>query len=181
MSFLAAAWVASPLWVGLMLGIVMAFTAQPLYSKVLSWRPPGRRYAYLAATLVTLLSALLATLLGVVSLYILARELLVVGKLLEERLASGTPLDALGPRALRLLDEVHIDRGRVAQRLTDLLAQGQGEAVAAARVVLQATTGGCSGSSSLSSPRFTSSSSGRPSPSDSKPSSRSTRSTRGRS
>ncbi len=34
-TFLAAAWIASPLWVGLMLGTVMAFTAQPLYRKLL--------------------------------------------------------------------------------------------------------------------------------------------------
>ena len=149
LSFLAAVWIASPLWVGLMLGMVMAFTAQPLYRKLLSLRTTaggaGSRYSYLAASLVTLLSALVATLIGVVSLYILARELLVIGRLLQERLATGTPLDALGPRALRLLDDLHINRGRLAQRLTDLLAQGQGEAVAAARLVIQATTGGMLG------------------------------------
>jgi predicted PurR-regulated permease PerM len=148
-SFLAAAWIASPLWVGLMLGMVMAFTAQPLYRKLLGLRThanaPGSRYSYFAASLVTLLSALIATLIGVVSLYILARELLVIGRLLQERLATGTPLDAMGPRAARLLDDLHVDRDHLSQRLNDLLAQGQGKAVAAAGVVISATTGGMLG------------------------------------
>ncbi len=135
-SFLAAAWIASPLWVGLMLGMVMAFTAQPLYRRLLSLtRPPaaaGSRFSYFSASLVTFLSAIVAPLTGVVSLYVLARELRVIGKLLQERLATGTPLDALGPRALRLLDGLHVNRASVSHRLSDLLAQGQERAVAAA-------------------------------------------------
>ncbi len=100
---------------------------------------------YLAASLVTLLSAFLATVVGAVSLYILARELFVIGTLLQQRLASGTPLDALGPRALHLIDRLHVDRAHAGERLNDLLTQAQGKAVAAAAVVLQATTGGMLG------------------------------------
>jgi predicted PurR-regulated permease PerM len=33
LSFLAAAWVAAPLYVGLVLGTVMAFSAQPLFGR----------------------------------------------------------------------------------------------------------------------------------------------------
>jgi predicted PurR-regulated permease PerM len=150
LSFVVAAWIASPLWVGLVLGTVLAFTVQPLYHGILGVRQqakPGtaRRQIYLAATLVTLLSAFLATVLGAAALYIMARELLVIGTLLQERLAKGTPLDALGPRALRLLDDLHIDRVRASDWLNDLLAQAQGKAVAAAAVVLQAATGGVLG------------------------------------
>jgi len=150
LAFLAAAWIASPLWVGLMLGTVMAFTAQPLYRKLVSVKarkPDGTRsrQAYLAAAFVTLLSALIATVVGAASLYILARELLVIGKLLQERLALGTPLDVLGPRAIHLLDEIHVNRAQIGDRLNDLLAQARGRAVAAASAVLQATTGGMLG------------------------------------
>jgi len=149
-AFFAAAWIASPLWVGLMLGMVMAFTAQPLYRKLLALlgrAKAGRapRHAYLAASLVTILSALVAAAVGVASLYILTRELLVIGRLLQERLASGTPLDALGPSALHFLDHLHVNRTQVGQRLSDLLMQGQGRAVAATAAVLQATTGGVLG------------------------------------
>jgi predicted PurR-regulated permease PerM len=150
LSFLAAAWIASPLWVGLALGMVMAFTAQPLYRKLLGLREHGKvrsgtPHTYLAASLVTLLSAFLATVVGAVSLYILARELLVIGTLIQQRLATGTPLDALGPRALHLLDKLQIDRSHASDRLNDLLAQAQGKAVAAAAIVLQTTTGGMLG------------------------------------
>jgi predicted PurR-regulated permease PerM len=146
LSLLLAAWIASPLWVGLMLGMVMAFTAQPLYRRLATPRGHEKprdetRRKYVAASLVTLLSAFVATVVGAVSLYILARELLVIGTLLQQRLASGTPLDALGPRALRLLDQLHIDRGRAATWLNDLLGQAQGKAVWAATAVLQTTTG----------------------------------------
>ena len=146
LTFLAAAWVASPLWVGLMLGMVMAFTAQPLYRRLLAMAGPERsgaesRRSYIAASLVTLLSAFIATLIGVVSLYILARELMVIGRLLQERLATGTPLDALGPRASRLIADLHVNRAHISEELNDILVQGQGKAVAAASLVLQATTG----------------------------------------
>jgi predicted PurR-regulated permease PerM len=149
-SFAAAAWIASPLRVGIMFGVVMAFTVQPLYRKVLALRTDprlvtSRRRSYIAASFVTLASALVAAVVGVASLYVLTRELLVIGRLLQERLAIGTPLDALGPRALHLLDEIHVNRTQVAQRLNELLAQAQGKAVAATGVILQATTGGVLG------------------------------------
>ena len=149
-SFLAAGWIASPLWVGLVLGMVMAFTAQPLYRRLLRPRGGGElrsstRRPNLAASAVTLLSAFLATAVGAVSLYFLARELLVIGTILQQRLASGTPLDALGPRALHLLDRLHIDRAHASDRLNELLGRVQGEAVAAAGLVLQTTSGGMLG------------------------------------
>ena len=147
----AAVWIASPLWVALVIGMVMAFTAQPLYRKLLgpAASARGRRAApsrvYLAASLVTLLSAFLAVVVGAVSLYVLARELLVIGTLLQERLASGTPLDALGPPAIHLLDRLHISHAHATDRLNELLAEAQGKAVAAAAVVIQTTTGGMLG------------------------------------
>jgi len=147
LSFLAAAWIAAPLWVGLMLGVVMAFTAQPLYRRLLAMGRGrgGARHPYVAASLVTVLSAFIAAIIGVVSLYVLTRELLVIGRLLQERLANGTAVDALGPRLLHLLEQLHVSRAQVADRLDDLLAQAQGKAVAAAGVVLQATSGGVLG------------------------------------
>jgi predicted PurR-regulated permease PerM len=149
-SFLATAWIASPIWCGLIFGIVMAFTTQPLYRRILALgsRTQGgswARHPYRAAAVVVLLSALVAMIVGSVSLYTLARELLVIGRVLQERLTIGTPFDALGPRAVRLLSDLHIDRARAAEQLDNLLAEGQGKAVAAAGVVLQATTGGMLG------------------------------------
>jgi predicted PurR-regulated permease PerM len=147
LAFLAAAWIASPLWVGLMLGTVMAFTAQPLYRLILrklggDSKVGGKgRHVYLAAALVTALSTVVALVVGAASLYVLARELLVIGKLLQERLANGTPLDALGPRALRLLARLHVNPARASAWLSALLEEAQGKAMAAGALVLQATTG----------------------------------------
>jgi predicted PurR-regulated permease PerM len=147
LSVLVAAWIASPLWVGLMLGTVMAFTTQPFYRWLADRRHPPRAGGPqgasdpVAASLVTLLSAVLATVVGAVSLYILARELLVIGTILQQRMANGTPLDVLGPRAIHLLEGLHVNRTQVSDRLNDLLGQAQGQAMAAAAAVLQAMTG----------------------------------------
>ncbi len=149
LAFFAAAWIASPLWVGLMLGTVMAFTAQPLYRLILRKlggdSKAGGKHVYLAASLVTALSSVLALVIGAASLYLLARELVVIGKLLQERLASGTLLDALGPRALRLLARLHVNPSRAAAWLNVLLEEAQGKAMTAGARVLQATTGSALG------------------------------------
>jgi predicted PurR-regulated permease PerM len=92
-SFLATAWIASPIWCGLIFGIVMAFTTQPLYRRILALgsRTQGgswARHPYRAAAVVVLLSALVAMIVGSVSLYTLARELLVIGRVLQETFIS---------------------------------------------------------------------------------------------
>ncbi len=65
--------------------------------------------------------------------------------LIQDRLAHGTPIDALGPRALHILDKLHVDRAHASDRLNELLSAMQGKAMAAAALVLQATTGGMLG------------------------------------
>jgi len=76
---LAVAVVASPLWVGLMLGTVMAFSAQPLFRWLVGARL-GRR---LSAVVTTLIGALLLLLLTAVSIYVVVDELVAMSKTAE--------------------------------------------------------------------------------------------------
>jgi predicted PurR-regulated permease PerM len=143
LAFLAAAWVASSLWVGLMLGMVMAFTAQPAYRNLVARFRDKHRH--LAAGAVTLGSGLLTCVLGAGSLYLLARELLVIVGMLKDKMAGGAPSDLLGPRLSHLLQTLHIDEGQVNARLRDALSAAQGKAAAAAAIVFQTATGAALG------------------------------------
>src|SRR5579872_5357401 len=51
LAFLAVAWMASPLWVGLVIGTVMAFTGQPLYRRLSAKMHNRRALAALITTL----------------------------------------------------------------------------------------------------------------------------------
>src|SRR3954465_3866215 len=71
-SFLAVARLAAPVWGGMVLGALMAFTAQPLYRQLTSRLGERRK---LAALLTTALSGLLCVVAGALALYVLTREL----------------------------------------------------------------------------------------------------------
>jgi predicted PurR-regulated permease PerM len=143
LTFLAAAWIASPLWVGIMLGMVLAFTFQPLYRKLIARRFAG--HPKIAAALVTLLSGFLAVVAGGVTLYVVARELIQLGTFIQARLASGSAVGMLGPRALTLLAHLHVDQTQAIERINAALASAQGKAMTAAGIILQATTGAALG------------------------------------
>jgi predicted PurR-regulated permease PerM len=137
-SFLAAAWIAAPLWVGLILGTVMAFTAQPLHW-VLEKRLRGRRS--LASGIATVLGGLVMLGGGVVGFVVVLKESLAVLALLQRRLAGGSLGDLLGERAARLLGAVGVDRASASQRVQAELGQLSSYAAESVGAVLQATTG----------------------------------------
>ena len=93
LTFLVVAWMAAPLLVGLALGTVMGFTAQPFYFG-LSQRLGKRRK--LASAVTTLLGGLLVVGGGTAAAWVVARELVAAVAIAQQRIAAG-PLN--GPWA----------------------------------------------------------------------------------
>jgi predicted PurR-regulated permease PerM len=140
LTFLAAAWVASALWVGMLLGAVMGFTTQPLFRR-LAHRWPSRPRG-VAAAVVTLASGVLLLFLGTVMLVVLGRELVEIVGVLQRKLASGTsPTAVFGPHVTRLMWHAHLDPSALDQRINEALGQAASKAAAAAGAVLEATGG----------------------------------------
>jgi predicted PurR-regulated permease PerM len=136
--FVAAAWVAAPLWVGLMLGTVMAFTAQPLHER-LSARFGQRTGA--AAVVTTLLGGLAMACGGAVALFVVAREVVKIVSVFQRRLASGSSFDLLGARATQALSNLGVEPNSITMGLRSELGKLSSEAAATAGLILQTTAG----------------------------------------
>jgi len=136
--FLVAAWIASGLWVGIALGTVMAFTAQPVF-RALARRFGERRE--LAAGLVTTGMGLIAAGLGSLFLYIAVSALLTIGAILERKLQVGSLAAIIGEPASRVVDKIGVSRWSVLARIHAGLEAGAGYAAGSAATVLQAASG----------------------------------------
>ncbi|HWL87369.1 MAG TPA: AI-2E family transporter [Polyangiaceae bacterium] len=137
LTFLTVAWIASPLWVGLALGTVMAFTAQPAYRR-LAVRMGDRRY--LAAAVTTLLCGIASAIALSIILYILVRELFLLVALLQHKLGSDSLSDIVGERAAWLAGRVGIDKVDAVARIRQELSAASEYAARAAGTLVQATT-----------------------------------------
>lgn len=137
LSFAAVAWVASPLWVGLMLGAMMAFSAQPLQSW-LARRLGGRHV--LAAVLTTVVGGLV-TAAGVgVAGYVLVTGFMEVVALLKQHAPTITGNVHLGARGARLLARFGVDRHDLVTHLQEWASRASGYLADAAGSILQTTT-----------------------------------------
>jgi predicted PurR-regulated permease PerM len=136
LGFLVVAWMIAPLLLGLALGTVMGFTAQPLYERFAA-RLEHRR---LASAAVTLIAGLLMAGGGAVAVWLVAREV-VVALALVQRMTGHGPA-ALGPRAVRLLDALGVQRDVLFARLQGELGHLADLAARAAGVVVEASLGG---------------------------------------
>ncbi len=137
-TFFTVAWIASPLWVGLALGTVMAFTVQPLFRRLAS-RLGDRRV--LAAVLTTVFTGIAMTSAGVVALYVLTRELVTLGALFQRKMASGSLVELLGERIAHIVDHLGIHQGELMARIRHELSAATEYATTAAGIVLQTTSG----------------------------------------
>jgi predicted PurR-regulated permease PerM len=135
LTFLVVAWMAAPLLVGLALGTVMGFTAQPLYAG-LSKRL-GKRHR-VASAVTTLLAGLMVVGGGAAAGSVIVRELVAVVAIVQQRLAA-RPLD--GPRATRVLTALGLDRDVVVAKLRDEIGRAANLAATAAGVIVQASAG----------------------------------------
>jgi predicted PurR-regulated permease PerM len=129
LAFLVVAWMAAPLLVGLALGTVMGFTAQPLQVR-LSRRLRERRR--LASAITTLLGGLAMAGGGFGLLWVFVREIAAAVEV-GRRAILGGGLSLVGPRAAHVLALLGLQREAVVARLreelgrlADLAAQGAG-------------------------------------------------------
>jgi predicted PurR-regulated permease PerM len=137
LSFLTVAYIASSLWVGLMLGTVMAFSAQPMY-RWLTVRFGERRW--LAAALTTFVGGLITASGALLAGYILTREFLLLVALLQKKLANPSLNALIGERGAALIASFGIDRAELMHRLQMMLGRASTYFADAAGVILQATT-----------------------------------------
>jgi len=129
LAFLLVAWMAAPLLVGLALGTVMGFTAQPLQAR-LSARLRQRRR--LASAVTTVLGGLAMAGGGFALLWVSVREIAAAIELVQTAIASGGQ-SLVGPRTTHLLALLGVDRTALVARLheevgrvANLAAQGAG-------------------------------------------------------
>jgi predicted PurR-regulated permease PerM len=140
-AFILAAYVVAPLWVGLMLGTVLAFTFQPLYH----WATLRVRRPAVAAGLVTLGAGVLAAALGAAALYVVTDELITIVKLLQSHATGATPADMFGPRATRLIEQLGWSPEQVIERVHAGLERAEASLAQAAGLAAQTLTNGVLG------------------------------------
>jgi len=136
-SFATVAWIASPLWVGIALGTVMAFTAQPVYRKLCA---RFRERRHLAAALVTVLGGALVTVAGIVAIYVITDELIQLTTLFQKKMASGSLVDLVGEKGAKIVDRLGIRRSELMGRIHHELSTATTYATSAVAVILQTTT-----------------------------------------
>jgi predicted PurR-regulated permease PerM len=133
-AFVLAAWVASALWAGLLVGVLLAFAIEPAYRKILLFMPRRRTAAAAIATILVTLAAC-----GVLS----ALSAVVVAELehalprLSADLAAVTPDRVLGKSVLKALAAI----GITAEILSQHLASYTTRAAALASGVVSAVLG----------------------------------------
>jgi predicted PurR-regulated permease PerM len=110
-SLAAAAWVAHPLWVAILLGIVMAVSAHRPYEALL--RQLGEKRAPWAAGLVTLASGFLLAVTTALVLLTLSNEMMKVVTHLDQHGSSGSLAGLIGERGARFFQELGMDTQRV--------------------------------------------------------------------
>jgi predicted PurR-regulated permease PerM len=133
LSFLVVAWMAAPLLVGLALGTVMGFTAQPLYFRLSSRFGHRRR---LASAVTTLLGGLMVVGGGTIAAWVIVTEMVAAVAGMQARIAAGT---LAGPRVWRLVGRLGLDRDAIVNRLRDEAGRLANLAAQAAGVVAQAS------------------------------------------
>jgi predicted PurR-regulated permease PerM len=134
LSFVGVAMLAAPVWVGIVLGALMAFTAQPLYRK-LSARLGGRKRS--AALVTTAVTGALCVALGAASAYVLTTELFGVIAVMQHRLDSATLAGLIGDRAASFVVRLGLDDTQIVHRVQVELGRASSYATQAAAVVLQ--------------------------------------------
>ena len=110
-SFAAAAWVAHPLWVAILLGVVMAVSAHRPYQAL--HRRFGEKRRTWAAAIVTLASGVMLAVVGTLVLVTLTNELMKLVAHLDEHGNSGTLGGLIGEHGARAVQELGLDADRV--------------------------------------------------------------------
>jgi predicted PurR-regulated permease PerM len=137
LSFLAVVRLAAPVWIGIVFGLLMAFTMQPLHIQ-LEARLRGRHR--LAAFLVALGTVGLVLLFMAGVTYGLTRELSDAVVALQKRF-DGVPLsDIVGERGHHLIERFGLSEAELLVRIRAELGRATGYVTQAAGLVLETTT-----------------------------------------
>jgi len=136
LSFVAVAMLAAPVWVGIVLGALMAFTAQPLYRKLSARLGERKKFAALVTTVVT---GLVCVALGSASVYVLTGELFGMIAVLQHRLDAGTLAGLIGDHAAGLAIRIGLDDAETVRRIQVELGRASSYATQAAGLLLQTT------------------------------------------
>jgi len=137
LSFLAVVRLAAPVWVGIVFGLLMAFTMQPLHIRLES-RLGGRHK--LAAGLTALGTALLSLLFLAGVFYGLTTELTDLVAALQQRF-NGVPVSSIvGERGHRLIERFGLSEAELVRRIQAEIGRATVYVTAAAGLVLSATT-----------------------------------------
>lgn len=137
LAFLAVAYIASPLWVGLVLGTMMAFSAHALFRRLRARL--GNRPA-LAALLTTLGGGLLALVGGALAVYMVTRQVVLVVSMVKDQLGQHSLEAFLGPKIVRWIDASGIDRSTLLTRFEEELGRLASSSAGVAAVILERTT-----------------------------------------
>ncbi|MET0591951.1 MAG: AI-2E family transporter [Polyangiaceae bacterium] len=136
-SFVAVVLLAGSLWVGILFGVLMAFTMQPLHSR-LAARVGGRRK--LAALITALGTTLVASLLVAGVVYGATNELADAIVALQQRFAGAPLSEVVGERGHRLIERFGLSESELLQRIQAELGRAVGYLTAAAGLLLATTT-----------------------------------------
>lgn len=136
-SFALAAWVAAPLWVPILLGVIMAVTTQRAFHWLL--RTLGLRRATWAAALLTLATGGLVATVGTLVLLALTNELMKIVAHLD-RAETGSLAFILGARGERVLGSVGLDPDRVYAWVVREIDAAASYAATLAALVLRTTS-----------------------------------------
>ncbi len=136
LAFLAAAWVASSLWAGLLLGLLTAFTIEPWHQRLLRYFP--RRPGFAAAIAVSLVALLCAGLLVGLSA-IVTRELLDAVAAAQERVRGFSFANVLSPGLTRRLTALGLTPALIGERLANIVDQATAAASHLAGVAVGST------------------------------------------
>jgi len=134
----AAVYVASPLWIPIVLGLVLAISTHRPY-RFLCRRLGGR--SSLAAAIITLTTGLAVAVIGAVLLVVLANELMkVVGQLNTRGTHAGSLENLIGERASRAIGELGVDTSRLFTWAQKELEAAATFAASAAAIVVRTTS-----------------------------------------
>jgi predicted PurR-regulated permease PerM len=120
LSFLAAAWVASSLWAGLLIGLLTAFTIEPWYQRLVRRFP--RRPGLIAGALVSVVALVCAGVLAGLSA-ILTREMLDAVAAVQERVRGFSFEDGVSPGVTRRLTALGLTPAQIGGRIAGLVDQ----------------------------------------------------------
>lgn len=143
LSFLLAMWVAAPLWVAVLLGVVMATSTRRAYLHLV--RVLGERRASWAAGIVTLTSGLFVAVASALVLFTLTNELMKLVAHLDEHGSTGSLAGLVGERGERALSELGVDTTRLYAWMRRELEAAASYAATLAALVVRTTSSGVLG------------------------------------